>query len=148
MEKMMASWKQILPILMITIMITGCGTDAFNVELSRIHKGGANCAQSSCHAGFTISGTLFELIDSKLAVPDELLRVIPPEGLEYALRADSLGNFWEEGRRHEGDFLFGVGTKSRTSGRHPMPEWRECNTCHDARPAGSGGTPPAVGRIF
>ena len=122
----------------------GCGSDGSNQELSQIHKTAPDCAQSSCHAGFTISGTIFELIGSEKAVPGGILWVIPPSGPEYALGADALGNFWEEGRRHEGNFLFRVGENGATSGNHPMPDWEACNSCH----ALLGSSDIAVGRIF
>lgn len=143
MKQLMKYWKQGLFSLLLVVS-AGCGTDASNQELGKIHKGGPGCAQSSCHAGFTISGTLFELIDSETTVPGALLQVIPPEGLEYALRADDLGNFWEEGSNPSGNFLFRVGTNGSTSGNHPMPDWQACNTCHV--PLGSSDI--AVGRIF
>lgn len=139
----MTQWKMIL-LLFVIAMTAGCGTDDFNRELGNIHKGGPNCAQSSCHDGFTISGSIFELIDSETLVPGEILWVIPPDGSEWALRADALGNFWEAGGGHQGNFLFRVGTNGATSANHPMPDFEACNTCH----APLGSSDIAVGRIF
>jgi len=139
---MTAVWKRIV-FLLFTGIVVGCGTDDFNQELSQIHKTGPNCAQSSCHAKFTISGTLYALIDGETVLPGEVLWVIPPGGAtEWPLTADALGNIWEMGSEHEGQFRFRIGTV--TSGDHVMPERRACNTCHV--PLGTSDI--AIGRMF
>ena len=47
-------------VLLAVIALAGCGgygeVDATNAGLTAIHTRGLNCAQSSCHAGFTLSG--------------------------------------------------------------------------------------------
>lgn len=143
MKKVMMQYQKTLLTFLI-VLVAGCGTNDFNQELGQIHRGGPNCTQSSCHGGFRLSGTIFELIDSETPAPGKPLWVIPPVGLEYAVNSDGLGNFWEAGINLEGDFLFRVGETLSTSGNHPMPERSACNTCHVAL----GSSAIAVGRIF
>jgi hypothetical protein len=124
--------------------LAACGeVDATNAELTAIHKTGPNCADSACHAGYTLSGTLYERIDGQTRLPGEALVVIPPGGApERGIVADQLGNVWDLGP-YQGDFLFRVGLQ--TSGPHPMPERFACNTCHvPLDPA----NPIATGRMF
>ena len=129
------------------LSLTGCGSygevDATNAELTAIHKTGPNCADSACHAGYTLSGTLYERIDGQTRLPGEALVVIPPGGApDRGIIADQLGNVWDLGP-YQGDFLFRVGLQ--TSGPHPMPERFACNTCHvPLDPA----NPIATGRMF
>ena len=127
--------------------LSGCGgygeVDATNAELTAIHKTGPNCAQSSCHAGFTLSGTLYEKIDGATRLPGEVLWVIPPNGPERGIVADGLGNVWNLAA-YSGDYLFRIGTQTMTSGPHPMPDRYACNTCHV--PLGTDSD--AIGRIF
>lgn len=125
--------------------LAGCGgyseVDSTNAELTAIHKTGPNCAQSSCHAGFTLSGTLYERIDGQTRLPGEVLWVIPPSGPEKGIVADGLGNVWDL-TAYTGDYQFRIGTQ--TSGPHPMPNRYACNTCHIVL----GTSTIATGRMF
>lgn len=126
-------------------VLAGCGgygeVDATNSELTAIHKTGPNCADSACHAGFTLSGTIYERIDGVSRLPGEILWVIPPSGPEVGIVADGQANFWSVAT-YQGDHQFRVGTQ--TSGLHPMPDRAACNTCH----VPLGTDPIATGRIF
>jgi hypothetical protein len=123
--------------------LAACGeVDATNAELTAIHKTGPNCADSACHAGYTLSGTLYERIDGQTRLPGEALVVIPPGGApERGIVADQLGNVWDLSP-YQGDFLFRIGLQ--TSGPHPMPDRYACNTCH----VELGSSPIATGRMF
>ena len=124
--------------------LAACGeVDATNAELTAIHKTGPNCADSACHAGYTLSGTLYERIDGQTRLPGEALVVIPPGGApERGIVADQLGNVWDLSP-YQGDFLFRIGLQ--TSGPHPMPKRFACNTCHvPLDPANLD----AIGRMF
>ena len=125
--------------------LAGCGgygeVDSTNAELTAIHTTGPNCADSACHAGFTLSGTIYERIDGVSRLSGEILWVIPPSGPEVGIVADGQANFWSLGT-HQGDYQFRVGTQ--TSGLHPMPDRYACNTCH----VELGSSSIATGRIY
>ncbi len=124
--------------------LTACGAaevDGTNAELTAIHMTGPNCADSACHADFTLSGTLYERIDGVTRVPGETLWVIPPTGPEVGIVADGQANVWGLAT-YQGDYQFRVGTQ--TSGLHPMPDRYACNTCHV--PLGTSSI--ATGRMF
>lgn len=127
-------------------VLAGCGgygeVDATNSELTAIHKTGPNCADSACHAGYTLSGTLYERIDGQTRLPQETLWVIPPGGSpEKGIVADGLGNVWDLAA-YTGDYQFRIG--GQTSGLHPMPDRAACNTCH----VPLGTSLIATGRMF
>ena len=132
-------------VLLAVIALAGCGgygeVDSTNAELTAIHRTGPNCADSACHAGYTLSGTLYERIDGATRVPGETLWVIPPSGPERGIIADGQANVWDLAT-YSGDYQFRVGTQ--TSGLHPMPERSPCNTCHMVL----GTDFDAIGRIF
>jgi hypothetical protein len=122
--------------------LAGCGdVEGTNNELTAIHMTGPNCTQSACHAGFTLSGTLYEQIDGAMRLPGETLWVIPPSGPEVGIVADDQANVWALGT-YQGDYLFRIG--QTTSAVHAMPDRAACNTCHV--PLGTSGI--ATGRMF
>lgn len=128
--------------LIMAVTLVGCGDQSsFNAELTAIHMVGPNCTQSACHAGFTLSGTLYEFIDGATRVPGETLWVIPPSGPEVGIVADGQANVWSMGT-YQGDYQFRIGPT--TSGLHAMPDRAACNTCHV--PLGTSGI--ATGRMF
>lgn len=146
MMKTRSTWSHSWFVLLALSALSGCGgygeVDSTNSELTGIHTRGLNCAQSACHAGYTLSGTLYERIDGQTRLPGEALVAIPPGGApERGIVADQLGNVWDLGP-YQGDFLFRIGLQ--TSGPHPMPERFECNTCH----VELGSSPIAIGRMF
>ena len=122
--------------------LAGCGeVDSTNSELTGIHTRGLNCAQSACHAGFTLSGTLYQKINGTARLPGETLWVIPPSGPERGIVADGQANVWDLAA-YSGDYQFRIGTQ--TSGLHPMPDRYACNTCH----VELGNSMIAIGRMF
>ena len=129
-------------VLAMAASLVGCGeVDSTNAELTAIHMTGPNCAQSACHAGFTLSGTLYQKINGTARLPGETLWVIPPSGPERGIVADGQANVWDLST-YSGDYQFRIG--AQTSGLHPMPDRYACNTCHV--PLGSSTI--ATGRMF
>jgi len=110
--------------------LAGCGeVDSTNSELTGIHTTGPNCAQSACHAGFTLSGTLYQNIAGTARVPGEVLWVIPPSGPSVGIVSDGQANVWSL-TDYQGDYQFRVGAAGPTSGLHSMPDRYDCNRCH------------------